>query len=60
MQNEIMTVRISREGELYVAECSPYDVITQGKDIVTTIERLSKQLAVEILIAGALYKIPKR
>lgn len=59
-KTEIMTIKISYEGGICVAECFPHDIVTQGMDIPETLVRLSNQIIAEINIAGSLENIPKR
>lgn len=60
VMNKIITVHISQEGDKLVAECFPFDVVTQADSIPELFSRLGKQFAAEIELAGELNKIPQR
>ena len=55
----MLNVRVTMEDGILVAECSPFDVVTQGSDMETLFRRLGLQLAAEIKQAGTLDNVPR-
>ncbi len=56
----VMVIFIQREGDMWVAQCAPYDICTQGRDLDELLTRLRATVAVEIRIAKGLKNVPRR
>ncbi len=59
MKAGLFTVRVSKEDGMLVAECDPFDVVTQGADLPALFYRLGVTFAAEIEVAGSLEQIPR-
>jgi len=59
MSNILMVVVIERDGDLLVAQCDPYDICTQGRDLNELFYRLSLQIAVEIDLANGIENVQR-
>lgn len=54
-----LMVKIYKEGDMLIGQCSPIDVCTQGKDVPQVLERLSLTIAAEIEERGSIEAIPR-
>ena len=59
MSDRVMTVVVKREGDLFVAQCDPYDICTQGRDLDQLFRRLHSTICIEIEWAGSLENVPQ-
>ncbi len=59
MKSDLLTVRVSVEDGILVAECDPFDVVTQGPYLPELFYRLGVTFAAEIEVAGSLDKVPR-
>lgn len=56
-----ITIEINQDDRgVWVADCFPYDVVTQGRTIHELLSRLDACFQIEIEHAGGLENIPKR
>ena len=56
--SNLLSVRVKSEGGVLVAECSPIDVVVQGRTWLDLFTRLGAQISVELEHAGSFQKIP--
>ncbi len=54
-----INVEIRKEGNMFVCQCSPIDVCTQGKSIPQVLERLAWVIDAEINERGSIELIPR-
>ncbi len=59
MGDRIMTVVIERDGDMWTAQCDPFDICTQGRNLDELLTRLRGQVAVDIRVAGGLENVPR-
>lgn len=55
----LMVIVIERDGDLLTAQCDPYDICTQGRNLDELLYRLRMQIGEEIRVAGSLDKVPR-
>ncbi len=55
----VMTVVIEQDEGMWTAQCDPFDICTQGRDLDELLTRLRGQVAVDIRVAGSLENVPK-
>ena len=54
-----LIIRVFREGDMFVAVAAPPDIVTQGRTEAEALARFSRQLAMEIELAGDIENIPR-
>ena len=59
MSEHLMTIAIERDGDVLTAQCDPYDICTQGRDLPQLFERLNWLIGVEAAQAGGLENVPR-
>lgn len=59
MSERVMTVVIERDGDMWTAQCDPFDIATQGNSLTQLLHRLMLQVQVEVECSGGLENVPK-
>ncbi len=55
----VMTVVIEQDEDMWTAQCDPFDICTQGRNLDELLTRLRGQVAVDIRVAGGLENVPR-